>query len=120
MFIEDDADAYSSEDENDVKDKIEYASDDEKTQKKGKMYRDEEFTENDMIEDDEEDEKDDVIMDELENESISIGSEEKRRKKEFQKLKKGRNIQSADLGEEENEENTIFIDNLPNDEFKIR
>ena len=60
-------------------------------------------------------------MDELENESISVGSEEKKRKKEQQAARKARNLgRSADLGEEVDEGNTIFIDNLPNDEFGMR
>lgn len=64
----------------------------------------------------------DVIMDELENESMSGGTDERRRKKALFKNK--RNI-SADLGDEEmhlggDDANTIFIDNLPSDEFRIR
>lgn len=71
-----------------------------------------------MLEDEGE-EADDVAMDELENESVSFGSKGKN---------KGggggrRNIgQAADLGEDEGGEdaNTVFIDNLPSDEFGMR
>jgi hypothetical protein len=60
-------------------------------------------------------------MDELENESISVDSDEKKRRKELQAARKARNLgRSADLGEEADEGNTIFIDNLPNDEFGMR
>ncbi len=68
-------------------------------------------------------EDDDVEMDDLSNESVSIPSEEKRRLKELQKLRKGRKValgDGADLGEEEFDENTVFIDNLPSDEFSIK
>ena len=60
-------------------------------------------------------------MDELENESLSLNSDEKRKKKEQQAYRKARHLsRSADLGDEVDEGNTIFIDNLPNDEFGMR
>lgn len=131
MVLEDerDEDAYSSESANE--DKIEYASDDghqsqedaqSQVKRRGKK-RDEAFTEMDIRPEDEFDDQDDVLMNELENESFSIDSEEKKRRKEFQKLKRGRNLaQEADLGEcdELGDSNTIFIDNLPSDPFTIR
>ena len=85
-----------------------------------KKKRDEELKESDLDSDDGDDEADDVFMDELENESVSEGREEKRRKKENRG--KGRNLaKSADLGDEELEDqNTVFIDNLPSDEFSIK
>jgi hypothetical protein len=123
MLIEDDADAYSSEHASDFKDKVEFASDepqDEQQLRRRRKKRDEELKESDLDSDDGDDEADDVFMDELENESVSEGSEEKRRKKENRG--KGRNLaKSADLGDEELEDqNTVFIDNLPSDEFSIK
>jgi len=58
-------------------------------------------------------------MDEMENESLSF---EKMNKNVYVARKRGRNrVQEADLGAEEDEDqNTIFIDSLPNDEFGIR
>ena len=122
MLLDDDEDAYSSENASDFKDKVEHASDDSTspTKQKGKKG-DQDFTENDLGLDEDEC---DVIMDELENESMSGGSDERRRKKALFKNK--RNM-SADLGDEDEEMrlggddvNTIFIDNLPSDEFRIR
>ena len=123
-----DEDAYSSEHSSDFKDKVEYASDsptqsgEEGTKlKKRRKSRDEEITEAEIELMEVQDENEDVVMDELENESISINSEEKKRKKEQQAARKARNLgRSADLGEEVDEGNTIFIDNLPNDEFGMR
>ena len=63
-----------------------------------------------------------MIMDELENESLSLGEDSKKKRKELQRkfAKKGRNkCECAELGEEEDED-AVFIDNLPNDEFEIR
>jgi len=67
-------------------------------------------------------EEEDVVMDDLENESLSIGTEEKRRRKEEQQARKDRRHigRGADLGEEQDEGNTIFIDNLPTEEFGMR
>lgn len=62
-------------------------------------------------------------MDELENESISLGGPGSKRKEKEQrkKQKKGRNkAEEADLGEDGDEEDTVFIDNLPHDEFEIK
>lgn len=123
MFIDDerDEDAYSSESDSKIKHLIEYASDDElPTKRRRKKRRDEEVKEEDLADIDESDE--DVDMDDLSNESLSVGSEEKRRLKELQKLRKGRKIQlgdGADIGNEENDEDTVYIDNLPSDEFNI-
>lgn len=126
MLLDDDEDAYSSENASDMKDKVEHASDDSTSPKthKRKGSRDQDFTESDLAE---EEESQDVIMDELENESMSGGSEERRRKKAHFKNKHKRNIRCAELGEEDSEmrnhgedANTIFIDNLPSDEFRIR
>jgi hypothetical protein len=87
-----DEDAYSSENSSDYKDKVEYASDspggesgDEtsmlKRNKKSKL--DQEVTEADIERMELEEQDDDVVMDELENESLSLNSDEKRRKKEM-------------------------------------
>ena len=51
-------------------------------------------------------------MDELENESLDLNP------RKLCKKVKGR-PQDADLGEED-DSNTVFIDNLPNDEMEIR
>ena len=124
MFIEDerDEDAYSSESDSKIKHLIEYASDDEaQAKRRRKKTRDEDVREEDLADIDDGD--DDVDMDDLSNESLSVGSEEKRRLKELQKLRKGRKVQlgdGADIGNEENDEDTVYIDNLPSDEFEIR
>ncbi len=113
---DEDCDAYSSEHSSQYKDKVEYASDNDVT--------DEELKEEDVMimEDEMTDERDDVAMDELENESLSFGSAERRRRKEKRPIGGARGIgHGADLGEEEGEDaNTIFIDNLPSDEFGMR
>jgi len=60
-------------------------------------------------------------MDDLEDEDISVDAGSKRKKKEQYKkqLRKGRNkADDAELGEEEEE--TVFIDNLPADENEIK
>jgi hypothetical protein len=123
-----DEDAYSSEHSSDYKDKVEYASDsptqsgEEGTKlKKRRKSRDQEITEAEIELMEVQDENEDVVMDELENESISVDSKEKKRDKELLAARKARNLgRSADLGEEVDEGNTIFIDNLPNDEFGMR
>ena len=130
MLLDDaDEDAYSSEHSSDFKDKVEYASDSptqsgeegaSKLNKRRKSH-DEDITEAEIELMEEQDENEDVVMDELENESISVDSDEKKRRKELQAARKARNLgRSADLGEEADEGNTIFIDNLPNDEFGMR
>jgi hypothetical protein len=58
-----------------------------------------------------------MIMDDLENESLSF---EKMNKNLYTAKKKGRRVQDADLGAEDEDQDTIFIDSLPNDEFTIR
>lgn len=58
--------------------------------------------------------EDDALMDDVEPEEISLDAGSKRKKKEDykKKIKKGRNkADDADLGEDE--EDTVFIDNLP-------
>lgn len=60
-------------------------------------------------------------MDDVEPEEISLDAGSKRKKKEDykKKIKKGRNkADDADLGEDE--EDTVFIDNLPQDEAEIK
>ena len=60
-------------------------------------------------------------MDDVEPEEIEINTGSKRKKKEEfkRKLKKGRNkADDAELGEDE--EDTVFIDNLPQDEAEIK
>lgn len=90
MFIDDrDEEAWSSENASDFNDKVEYASDDEVPEgqvpkKRKKRKEDSELRESDL---EDSDEQDGIYMDELENESLSIGSEEKRRKKELQRMK---------------------------------
>lgn len=84
-----DEDAYSSEHSSDYKDKVEYADsptqsgDDSVAPKKRKKSHDREITEAEieLLEIGEDNE--DVVMDELENESLSLNSDEKKRKKEL-------------------------------------
>ncbi|CDW81830.1 mt-a70 family protein [Stylonychia lemnae] len=106
-----------SEDDSISDDKVEQASDDEEitmNNKKKKKNRDEDVKEEDfegMSSDD------DVNMDDLENESLSADKNARK----LNKSKKTRNnAQDADLGDENEDPDTIFIDNLPSDEFEIR
>ena len=65
--------------------------------------------------------EDEAIADDFEEEDISLGGGSKRKQKDEykKKLKKGRNkAEDAELGEEE--EDTVFIDNLPQDESEIK
>jgi hypothetical protein len=62
----------------------------------------------------------DALMDDLENEDISLDGSKRKKKEQYKKQqKKGRNkADDADLGEDE--EDTVFIDNLPQDEQEIK
>lgn len=61
-----------------------------------------------------------VILDELENESLDL--EPRKKKMQSSGQKKGKSaLRGADLGEEDDEDaDTIFIDNLPNNDIEIR
>lgn len=67
-------------------------------------------------------EEDEEAMDDLENESFLDGSTNKRKQKQKAKQQaKAEKKKKADQNDKEVEdEETVFIDNLPNDEFEIR
>lgn len=79
---------------------------------KARRNQDSQFREEELQESSEED----AIMDDFETEVLSDDEEHK---KGYKKKARKRGVQEADLGLEDDED-TIFIDNLPNEEFEIK
>ena len=124
-------DEFDSEDENISDSKVEVASDDDEMCQKlkgrhSKYLQDESASEGDFGGSGAESSEDEINMNDLENESLLSDENTRLQRKQNNKLNpvskrtRAENVRDVDLGEECEEDDTIFIDNLPSDEFSIR